>query len=57
MFWSSKALVKLANIAWQTPLSVSESLAVNKMVTPDLRQKEVFGKQNMKGEIYALSPA
>ena len=35
-----KALAKLANIAWQTLLFVSESLAVDKKVTPDLRRKQ-----------------
>ena len=32
-----KALGKLANIAWQTILSVSASLAMDKKVSPDLR--------------------
>ena len=36
----SKALRKLANIAWQTLLFVSESLGMDKKVTPDLRQKQ-----------------
>ena len=36
----SKALAKLANIAWQTLLFVSDSLAMDKKVTPDLRRKQ-----------------
>ena len=35
-----QALAKLANIAWQTLLFVSESLAMDKKVTPDLRWKQ-----------------
>ena len=35
-----KALAKLANIAWQTLLFVSESLAMVKKVTPDSRWKQ-----------------
>ena len=39
-------MTKLANIAWQTLLFVSESLATDKKITPYLRQKKtVFGKQ------------
>ena len=34
---SAKGLAKLANTAWQTPLLVSESLAMDKKVMPDLR--------------------
>ena len=36
----TKALAKLANIAWQTLLFVSESLAMDKKLTPDLRRKQ-----------------
>ena len=36
----SKALAKLANIAYQTLLFVYESLAMDKKVTPDLRWKQ-----------------
>ena len=32
--------MKLANIAWQTLLLVSESLAMDKKVTPNLRGKQ-----------------
>ena len=35
----SKALAKLSNIAWQTLLFVSESLAMDRKVTPVLRGK------------------
>ena len=35
-----KALAKLANIAWQTLLFVSESLAMDRRVTPDLKRKQ-----------------
>ena len=35
-----KALAKVANIAWQTLLFVSESLAMNKKETPDLGRKQ-----------------
>ena len=35
-----EALEKLANIAWQTLLFVFESLAMDKKVKPDLRQKQ-----------------
>ena len=35
-----KALAKLANIAGQTLLFVSESLAMDKKVTPDFRWKQ-----------------
>ena len=34
-----KALAKLANIVWQTLLFISQSLAMDKKVTPDLRRK------------------
>ena len=48
-YWSSgiilKALAKLSNIAWETLWFVSESLAMDKKVTPYLRRKIVFGKQ------------
>ena len=37
-----KALAKLANITWQTLLFVSESLAMNKKVTPNLLKKETI---------------
>ena len=33
-------MAKLANIAWQTLLFVSESLDMDKKVTPDLRRKQ-----------------
>ena len=35
-----KGLAKLANIAWQTLLFASESLAMDKKVTPNLTQKQ-----------------
>ena len=38
--FSYKALAKLANIAWQILLFVSESLALDEKVSPDLRQKQ-----------------
>ena len=38
--WQFKALVTLASIAWQTILFVSELLAVDKKVTPDLTRKQ-----------------
>ena len=34
------ALEKLANTAWQTLLFVSESLAMDKNVKPNIRQKQ-----------------
>ena len=37
---SFKALAKLANIAWQILLFVSESLTTDKKVKPDLRRKQ-----------------
>ena len=36
----TEALSKLANIAWQTLLFVSESLSFGEKVTPDLRWKQ-----------------
>ena len=43
---ANSALAKLANIAWQTLLFVSESLGTDKKGTPYLRQEKiVFGKQ------------
>ena len=35
-----KVVAKLANIAWQTLLFVSESLAMDEKVKPDLRRKQ-----------------
>ena len=37
---SYKAWAKLANVGWQTLLFVSESLTIDKEVTPDLRWKQ-----------------
>ena len=37
---TSLSLAKLDNIVWQTLLFVSESLAMDKKVTPDLRGKQ-----------------
>ena len=39
LIYKIKGLAKLANIAWQT-LFVSESLAMDKKVTPNLTQKQ-----------------
>ena len=38
---------KLANTTWQTLLFVSESLAMDKNVKPDLRQKQQCLKNNV----------
>ena len=35
-----KGLGKLPNVAWETLLFVSESLAMDRKVTPDLRRKQ-----------------
>ena len=40
LFWHCKALAKLDSIAWQTLFFVSESLGMDKKVTPDLRRKQ-----------------